>query len=90
MALPAHSGSWPLTQFRNRFYTDGRTPWMSDQLVGRPLPTRRTTQTQNKSTQTSMPLVGTEPTITVAERAKTVHALDRAATMTDNGVMCRP
>jgi hypothetical protein len=29
-------------------FTDGRTPWMSDQLVARPLPKHRTTQTQNK------------------------------------------
>jgi hypothetical protein len=29
-------------------YTVGRTPWTGDQLVARPLPTRRTTQTQNK------------------------------------------
>jgi hypothetical protein len=40
----------------------------------------RTTQTQNKRTQTSMPRVGFEPTIPVFERAKTVHALDRAVT----------
>jgi hypothetical protein len=31
-------------------YTDYRTPWMSDQPVARPLPTHRTTQTQNKRT----------------------------------------
>jgi hypothetical protein len=36
---------------------------------------------QNKSTQTSMPQVRFEPTIPVFERAKTVHALDRAATV---------
>jgi hypothetical protein len=30
------------------FYTDGWTPWTSDQLAARPLPTQRTTQTQNK------------------------------------------
>jgi hypothetical protein len=41
-------GPWPLLQFRNLFYTDARTPWMSDQLVARPLPAHRTTQTQNK------------------------------------------
>jgi hypothetical protein len=29
-------------------FTDGRTPWASDQLVARPLPKYRTTQTQNK------------------------------------------
>jgi hypothetical protein len=46
------------------------------------LPTRRRTQTQNKCTQTSMPLAGFEPTILMFERAKTVHALDRAVTIT--------
>jgi hypothetical protein len=34
-------------QFHDHF-TDGRTPWTSDQLVARPLPKHRTTQTQNK------------------------------------------
>jgi hypothetical protein len=41
----------------------------------------RTTQTQNKRRQTSMPLVGFELTIPVFERAKTIHALNRAATV---------
>jgi hypothetical protein len=36
------------------------------------------TQTQNKHRQISMPRVGYEPRIPVFERAKTVHALDRA------------
>jgi hypothetical protein len=58
-------------------YTVGRTPWTSDQPVARPLPTHRTTKTQNKRTQTSMPWVGFEPTIPAFERAKTFHALDR-------------
>jgi hypothetical protein len=30
------------------YFTDGRTPWTSDQLVARPLPKHRTIQTQNK------------------------------------------
>jgi hypothetical protein len=51
-----------------------------DQPVAKPLPTHRTTQTQNKRTQKSS-LVGFEPTIPVFERAKTFHALDRVATM---------
>jgi hypothetical protein len=59
----------------------GRTPWTEDQSAARPLPPHRTTQTQNKSTQTSMSWVGFEPTITASERAKTVHALDRTATV---------
>jgi hypothetical protein len=54
---------------------------MGNQPVARPLPTHRTTQTQNKRTQTSMPQVGFEPTIPVFEWAKTVHVLDRAATV---------
>jgi hypothetical protein len=41
----------------------------------------RTTQTWNKRTQTSMPRMGFELTIPVFKRAKTVHALDRAATV---------
>jgi hypothetical protein len=61
-------------------YTVGRTPWTGDQPVARPLPTHRTTQKQNKRTQTFMSQVGFEPTIPVFERAKTVHAVDRAAT----------
>jgi hypothetical protein len=38
---------------------------------------------QNKRTKTSMPRLGFEPTTTVFERVKTVHALDRAATVID-------
>jgi hypothetical protein len=34
------------------------------------------------NTQTYMPRVGFEPIIPVFERAKTVHAIDRAATVT--------
>jgi hypothetical protein len=54
---------------------------MGDQPIIRPLPTRKTTQTQNKCTQTSISLVGFEPTTPMFEQAKTVHALDRAATV---------
>jgi hypothetical protein len=72
-------GRWSLFQFLNP-YTVGRPPWTGDQPVSRPLPTHRTTQTENKRTQTSMTRVGFEPTIPVFQRAKTVHALDRAAT----------
>jgi hypothetical protein len=71
-------------QFHDHF-TDNRTPWASDQLVVRPLPKYRTTQTQNKHIhQTSLPSVGFEPTIPASERARTVHALDRSATVTGN------
>jgi hypothetical protein len=37
-------------------------------------------KTHTEHTQTSIPPVGFEPTIPVLERAKTVRALDRAAT----------
>jgi hypothetical protein len=53
------------------FYTVGRNP-----------PTDRTAQTQIKRKRTSMPQVGFETTIPVFEGAKTVHALDHAATVT--------
>jgi hypothetical protein len=49
--------------------------------VARLLPTHRTTQTQNKATQTSMPRVGFETTIALLSRAKTVNTLDGAATV---------
>jgi hypothetical protein len=58
-------------------YIFGRTPWTGYRPVARPL----TTQTQNKSTHIFTPRVGFEPTTLVFERAKTVHALDRAATV---------
>jgi hypothetical protein len=40
-----------------------------------------TAETQNKRAQTSMPRLGFKPRIPVFEWAKTVHALDRAATV---------
>jgi hypothetical protein len=55
---------------------------MGDQPVARPLPAHRTAQTQNKCTQTFMPQEGFESTIPVFKRAKTVHVLGRAATVT--------
>jgi hypothetical protein len=54
---------------------------MGDQPVARPLPIHRTTPTENKHTQTSISGVGFEPTTSVFERAKTVHALDRMVTV---------
>jgi hypothetical protein len=71
---------WTLASFFSFLiciYTVGRTPWAGDQPIARPLPTHRTTQTQNKRTQISMPRVGFEPKIPVFERVKTVHALER-------------
>jgi hypothetical protein len=73
-------GIFPSFQFLN-LYTVGRTPLTGDQPDARSLPTHRTTPTQNKRTQTSMPSVGFEPTIPVFERVKTFHALDRAGTV---------
>jgi hypothetical protein len=62
-------------------YTIGRTPWTGKHPIARPTPTHRTTQTQNKRKQTSMPRVGIELTTPVFEGAKTVHASDRAVTV---------
>jgi hypothetical protein len=44
-------GPWPRFKI---IFTDGRTPWTSDQLVARPLPKHRI-QTQNKHTHTKNP-----------------------------------
>jgi hypothetical protein len=54
--------------------------WAGDQPVARPLPACRIIQTQNERTQTPLLLVGFELTIPVFE--VTVHALDRAVTVT--------
>jgi hypothetical protein len=61
MALQPFVWPWPLFSFLILF-TVGRTPWMRDQSVARPLPTHSAAQTQNKRTQTSIPPVGFEPT----------------------------
>jgi hypothetical protein len=45
---------------------------------------------QNKRTQTSMPRVGFEPMTPVFERAKTVYALDRAATVSGHQALYSP
>jgi hypothetical protein len=74
---------WPHFQFLD-LYRVGRTPWTGDQPVARPLPTHRTTQTQNKGTQTYMHRVGFEPTIPVFERAKTARPLGSAHTSITN------
>jgi hypothetical protein len=72
---------WPLFQFLN-LYIVCKTPWTGDQSVARPLTTHRTTQTRNKCTQTSIPRVVFEPTIPLFERAKTLHASDKAVAVT--------
>jgi hypothetical protein len=61
-------------------YTVGRTTWTGES-VAKPLPTHKTTKTQNKRTQKSMNWVGFEPMIPPFERMKTVYALDRAVTV---------
>jgi hypothetical protein len=81
MALQPFVVPWPLFQFLHLFYTVGRTPWTGDQALARPLPTHRTTQTQNKRPQTSMPQVGFEPAIPVFKHAKTFRALYHVATV---------
>jgi hypothetical protein len=50
MALQPFVGPWPFLQFRNFFYTDGRTPWTSDQPDTRPLPTQDNTNTEYTQT----------------------------------------
>jgi hypothetical protein len=81
MVFPAHSGPWPLIQFRNHFsQTEGRVISPSQVLY---LNTWQHKHRINAYThQTSMPWVGFEPTIPSSERAQTVHALDRAVTVT--------
>jgi hypothetical protein len=53
VALQPFVGPWPLFQFLI-LYKVGRTPWMRNQSVSRPLPTYRITQTEQR-TVTFMP-----------------------------------
>jgi hypothetical protein len=76
VSLHPFIGPRPLFQFLN-IYTVVRLIYKGYHPVPRPLPTHRTTQTQNKRTQTSVPWVGFAPTISVFEREKTFHALHR-------------
>jgi hypothetical protein len=71
------TGDPPIARPLPTHKTVGRTSWTGEPPIARPLPT----QTQNKHRQTSMPWVRFEPTIPAFERAKTCHALDRAATV---------
>lgn len=86
--LNSPSGIWLPFQSLN-LNTVGRTPCTGGQPVARPLRTHRTTQKQNKGTQTSMRRAGFEPTFPVFEQTKTVHALDRAATLIGTSVLYR-
>jgi hypothetical protein len=62
-------------------YTVGRTLWTGDQPVARLLLVLIGQHKHRINAHTSMPSVGFEPKNPVFERAKTVHALDRAATV---------
>jgi hypothetical protein len=57
------------------------TPWTGDQPDARPLYLYTEQHKQKERTQISIPRVGFEPTTPVFDRAKTVHASDRAATV---------
>jgi hypothetical protein len=75
IVLQPFVGPWPLFQFLDLFTQSVGLIWRGiSLLLGRYL--HRTTQTQNKRTQTSMPWVGFDPPIPVYERA-----LDRVATV---------
>jgi hypothetical protein len=87
-AAPTWSIGHPLnTLFQFSFLILRRqSVWLSQGLY-----LHRTTQTQNKRKETSMPWVGFEPTVPAFERAKTVRALDpldRAACHCDRWPYC--
>jgi hypothetical protein len=74
MALHFFVGPWPPFQFLDLLHS------RYDSLEGGSGRRKAATCTQ-ESTNISVPQVGSEPTIQVFEWAKTVHALDRAATV---------
>jgi hypothetical protein len=84
MALPAHLGPRPLIHFHNHFsQTVGLLGRVISPSQGRYLLKGQHKHKINAYThKTSMPCVGFEPTIQASEQANTLHALDRAATVT--------
>jgi hypothetical protein len=84
MALLAHSGPRPLIYFRNHFsQTVGLLGRGISPSQGRYLNKGQHKHRINVNThEASMPWVGFEPTIPASKRAKTVHALYGAATVT--------
>jgi hypothetical protein len=84
MALPARSRPWSLIQFRNHFsQTVGLLGRVINPSQGPYLNRGQHKHRINAYThQTSIPRVGFKSTIPASERAKTVHALDRTATVT--------
>jgi hypothetical protein len=79
MALHSFTGPWPLLRFLDLFtHSIGLVGLKISSSQGRWLHTGQ--HKQNKRTQTFMPWDGFEPTTPAFERAKTVHALDHAAT----------
>jgi hypothetical protein len=86
LLLLSLSSSWlysPLMDCDLQFLnpTVGRTPWTAKQSITRSLSTPRTTQTQNKHIQTSIPQVRFKPITPVFKWAKTVHASNRMDTV---------
>jgi hypothetical protein len=84
MSLPAQSGPWLLIQFRNHFsQTVGLLGRVISPSQGLSLNTGQYKQRINGYTrQTAMLELGFEPTIPASKQENTVHALDRAATVT--------
>jgi hypothetical protein len=84
-------GPWPLFQFHDHF-TDDRTPWTSDQLVARPLPKHRTTQTQNKHIHTPNTLSGIRthyPSFWASEDSSCLRPLNYCDRLTLSTITCK-
>jgi hypothetical protein len=78
MALQPFIGPWPLFCFLIFYTVVGLFGWRISPLQGRYMHIQ-------DSTQTFLPQVEFEPTISVFERAKTIEALDRVATVIGGG-----
>jgi hypothetical protein len=85
-----HPSIWTLGAFSVywSFYAVGGTPCTGDQPVARPLPAHRTTQTQIKRKQISMPQVGFEPSVWARENSSCLRPrghCDRPCTVSPEG-----
>jgi hypothetical protein len=72
---------WNFAVFEFLDHLHGQFDSLDEWLAHRKAATSTQDSTNTDSTQTSIPWVRFEPTSSVFERAKTVHALDRATTV---------
>jgi hypothetical protein len=93
VALQPLPGLGLLFRFRNLLYTYGRTPWMSDQLIGRPLPTQDNTNIEQTYIHINIHAssrIRTYDTIIQASQDSFFLFCEAFGTVATPGLLCQP